>query len=196
MLTNIEFEDKKDLLEEQREKKKEQKNISKKRIEKFEKIRELEKERCSISVAVNTKEIFYRSNGICINNSANITIRKRNLKEYYCCYDFALKELREQEYKQMLEHYKSYLKDSRKGFSTFIKQYIIIDELLLYRLIEEVSDSKQQRYKKRVIWERHMELNYIDSNSLRLFEELNKMTLAEKIRVKEMVEYNKKYAKK
>lgn len=195
MLTNREFEDKKYLLEENREKK-EPKNLSKIRIEKFEKIRELEKERCSISVPVNTKEIFYRSNGICINNSANITIRKRNLKEYYCCYDVDLEQLREQEYKQMLEHYRSYLKDSRKGFSTFIKQYIIVDELLIKRLIEEVSKTKQQRYKKRVIWERHKRLNCIDSNRLRLFEELNKMTLAEKIRVKEMVEYNKKYAKK
>ncbi|WP_279230472.1 hypothetical protein ACNULB_01515 [Clostridium perfringens] len=41
-----------------------------------------------------------------------------------------------------------------------------------------------------------MELNCIDSNSLRLFEELKKMTSLEKLRIKEMVEYNKKYAKK
>ncbi|EOT2968310.1 hypothetical protein ACV3K4_12710 [Clostridium perfringens] len=195
MLTNREFKDKKYLLEENREKK-EPKNLSKIRIEKFEKIRELEKERCSIIVPVNTKEIFYRSNGICINNSANITIRKRSLKEYYCCYDGDLEQLREEEYKQMLEHYRSYLKDSRKGFSVFIKQYIIVDELLLKRLIEEVSKTKQQRYKKRVIWERHMDLNCIDSNSLRLFEELKKMTSSEKLRIKEMIEYNKKYAKK
>lgn len=195
MLTNREFKDKKYLLEENREEK-EPKNLSKIRIEKFKKIRELEKERCSIIVPVNTKEIFYRSNGICINNSANITIRKRRLKEYYCCYDGDLEQLREEEYKQMLEHYRSYLKDSRKGFSVFIKQYIIVDELLLKRLIEEVSKTKQQRYKKRVIWERHMELNCIDSNSLRLFEELKKMTSSEKLRIKEMIEYNKKYAKK
>ncbi|WP_338852066.1 hypothetical protein ACSXBO_01470 [Clostridium perfringens] len=195
MLTNREFKDKKYLLEENREKK-EPKNLSKIRIEKFEKIRELEKERCSIIVPVNTKEIFYRSNRICINNSANITIRKRSLKEYYCCYDGDLEQLREEEYKQMLEHYRSYLKDSKKGFSVFIKQYIIVDELLLKRLIEEVSKTKQQRYKKRVIWERHMDLNCIDSNSLRLFEELKKMTSSEKLRIKEMIEYNKKYAKK
>ncbi len=40
-----------------------------------------------------------------------------------------------------------------------------------------------------------MELNCIDSNSLRLFEELKKMTSLEKLRIKEMVEYNKNMQK-
>lgn len=40
-----------------------------------------------------------------------------------------------------------------------------------------------------------MELNCIDRNSLRLFEELKKMTSLEKLRIKEMVEYNKNMQK-
>lgn len=169
-------------------------NHSKSRIKKQLLLDAIEKERFNVVVPVDTEEKFYRSNYKTICTSGGINIRCRRFKEYYCISDISIQELREREFKQMLEHYRAYLSISRKGFLLFIRNYIIVDEILLYDLIKHISTTPQQAYKKRVQWQRLKEEVVI--TRVNLFQELERMKPAEKNHIKQMYEYNKKIYKK
>lgn len=166
-------------------------NYSKPRMEKQLLLDAIEKERLNIIVPVDIESKFYRSNYKTICTSGGIKIRCRKFKEYYCINDISIDEIKEKEFNQMLEHYRAYLSSSRKGFLLFIRNYIIIDESLLYKLIDHVSTTPQQAYKKRVQWKRLKEENKITRANL--FQELEGMKPAEKNHIKQMYEYNKKY---
>ena len=105
----------------------------------------------------------------------------------------SIQELREREFKQMLEHLKAYLKVSRKGFFLFIRNYVIVDEVLLYDLINYISTTPQQAYKKRVQWQRLKEEMTITRANL--FQELEQITPRQKDHIKQMYEYNQKIYK-
>lgn len=121
-------------------------------------------------------------------------MRFRKFKEYYCINEMSIQDLKEREFKQMLEHLEAYLKISRKGFLLFIRNYVTVDESLLYELIKHVSITPQQAYKKRVQWKRLKEEMMITRPNL--FQELERMKLAEKNHIKQMYEYNKKIYEK
>lgn len=169
-------------------------NHSKSRIKKQLLLDTIEKERLNVVVPVDIEEKFYRSNYTTICTSGGINIRCRRFKEYYCISDISIKELREREFKQMMEHLEAYLKISRKGFLLFIRNYVIVDEVLLYELINYISTTPQQAYKKRVQWQRLKEEMTITRANL--FQELECMKPAEKNHIKQMHEYNKKIYKK
>lgn len=198
MLTNEEFRSKLDhkiyMTREKKVKPLCEMNHSKSRIKKQLLLDAIEKERLNVVVPVDTEEKFYRSNYTTICTSGGINIRCRRLKEYYCISDISLKELREREFKQMLEHLEAYLKISRKGFLLFIRNYVIVDEVLLYDLINHISITPQQAYKKRVQWQRLKEEMTI--TRFKLFQELESIKPAEKNHIKQMYEYNKKIYKK
>lgn len=168
-------------------------NYSKPRMEKQLLLDAIEKERLNVVVPVDTEEKFYRSNYKTICTSGGINIRCRRFKEYYCISDISIQELREREFKQMLEHLKAYLKVSRKGFLLFIRNYVIVDEVLLYDLINYISTTPQQAYKKRVQWQRLKEEMTITRTNL--FQELEQITPRQKDHIKQMYEYNQKIYK-
>lgn len=168
-------------------------NYSKPRMEKQLLLDAIEKERLNVVVPVDTEEKFYRSNYNTICTSGGINIRCRRFKEYYCISDISIQELREREFKQMLEHLKAYLKVSRKGFLLFIRNYVIVDEVLLYDLINYISTTPQQAYKKRVQWQRLKEEMTITRANL--FQELEQITPRQKDHIKQMYEYNQKIYK-
>lgn len=163
-------------------------NYSKPRMEKQLLLDAIEKERLNVVVPVDTEEKFYRSNYKTICTSGGINIRCRRFKEYYCISDISIQELREREFKQMLEHLKAYLKISRKGFLLFIRNYVIVDEVLLYELIKIISSTPQQAYKKRVQWQRLKEEMTITRANL--FQELECMKPVEKNHIKQIVNVN------
>ena len=168
-------------------------NYSKPRMEKRLLLDAIEKERLNIIVPVDIEPKFYRSNYKTICTSSGIKIRCRKFKEYYCINDISIDEIKEKEFNQMLEQYKAYLASSRKGFLLFIRNYIIIDETLLYKLIDHISTTPQQAYKKRVQWKRLKEENKITIPSL--FKELEQITPRQKDHIKQMYEYNQKIYK-
>lgn len=168
-------------------------NYSKPRMEKQLLLDAIEKERLNVVVPVDTEEKFYRSNYKTICTSGGINIRCRRFNEYYCISDISIQELREREFKQMLEHLKAYLKVSRKGFLLFIRNYVIVDEVLLYDLINYISTTPQQAYKKRVQWQRLKEEMTITRTNL--FQELEQITPRQKDHIKQMYEYNQKIYK-
>ena len=198
MLTNEEFRNKLDhkiyMTREKRVKPLCELNYSKARQKKQLLLDAIEKERLNVVVPVDTEEKFYRSNYKTICTTGGINIRCRKFKEYYCINDMTIQELREKELQQMLEHYRAYLSTSRKGFLLFIRNYIIVDEYLLYELIDRISTTPQQAYKKRTQWKRLKAEVII--NSTNLFQELEKMTLTQKSHIKQMYEYNKQIYKK
>lgn len=198
MLTNEEFRSKLDhkncMSREKKVKQLCELNHSKSRIKKQLLLDTIEKERFNVVVPVDIEEKFYRSNYTTICTSAGINIRCRRFKEYYCISDISLQELREREFKQMIEHLEAYLKISRKGFLLFIRSYVIVDEVLLYELINYISKTPQQAYKKRVQWQRLKEEMTITRDNL--FQELESIKPAEKNHIKQMYEYNKKIYKK
>ena len=149
-------------------------NYSKVREEKLNAIGTIEKERVGLIVPLETEVEFYRSKYLNINKSGMTAIRKRNLKEYYCINDIELQELQEQEYQQMLKHYYYHKDRTTKCWSMFIRSYPIVDDILLDRLINETSTTKQQAYKKRIQWKRYTELNTIGNNNL--FNELERLS--------------------
>ena len=169
-------------------------NNSKSRVKKQLLLDAIEKERFNVVVKVDTKEKFYRSNYTNICTSGGINIRCRRFKEYYCISDITIKELREREFKQMVEHLEAYLKISRKGFLLFIRNYVIVDEVLLYELIDYISKTPQQAYKKRVQWKRLKEEMTI--TRVNLFQQLELIKESDKNHIKQMHEYNKKIYKK
>lgn len=198
MLTNEEFRSKLDhkiyMAREKKVKPLCELNYSKSRINKQLLLDEIEKERFNVIVPIDTEEKFYRSNYKNICTSGGINIRCRRFKEYYCINEMSIQELREREFKQMLEHLEAYLKISRKGFLLFIRNYVIVDEVLLYDLINHISTTPQQAYKKRVQWQRLKEEMTITRDNL--FQELESIKPAEKNHIKQMYEYNKKIYKK
>ena len=198
MLTNEEFRSKLDhkiyMAREKKVKLLCELNHSKSRIKKQLLLDAIEKERLDVVVPIDTEEKFYRSNYMTICTSGGINIRCRRFKEYYCISDISIQELREREFKQMLEHLEAYLKISRKGFLLFIRNYVIVDEVLLYDLIKHISTTPQQAYKKRVQWQRLKEEMTI--TRVNLFQQLEHIKLAEKNHIKQMYEYNKKIYKK
>lgn len=169
-------------------------NHSKSRIKKQLLLDAIEKDRLNVVVPVDTEEKFYRSNYTTICTSGGINIRCRRFKEYYCISDTSIQELREREFKQMLKHLEAYLKISRKGFLLFIRNYVVVDEVLLYDLIKHITTTPQQAYKKRVQWQRLKEEMTITRANI--FQELESMKPAEKNHIKQMYEYNKKIYKK
>ena len=197
MLTNEEFRSKLDhknyMAREKKVKAICELNYSKPRMEKQLLLDAIEKERLNVVVPVDTEEKFYRSNYKTICTSGGINIRCRRFKEYYCISDISLQELREREFKQMLEHLEAYLKISRKGFLLFIRNYVIVDEVLLYELIKIISSTPQQAYKKRVQWQRLKEEMTITRANL--FQELEQISPRQKDHIKQMYEYNQKIYK-
>lgn len=169
-------------------------NHSKSRIKKQLLLDEIEKERLNVVVPVDTEEKFYRSNYMTICTSGGINIRCRRFKEYYCISDISIEELREREFKQMINHLEAYLKISRKGFLLFIRNYVIVDEVLLYDLIKHISTTPQQAYKKRVQWQRLKEEMAIQE--VNIFHQLEHIKPSEKNHIKQMYEYNKKICKR
>lgn len=169
-------------------------NHSKSRIKKQLLLGVIEKDRLNVVVPFDTEEKFYRSNYTTICTSGGINIRCRRFKEYYCISDISIQELREREFKQMLKHLEAYLKISRKGFLLFIRNYVVVDEVLLYDLIKHITTTPQQAYKKRVQWQRLKEEMTITRANI--FQELESMKPAEKNHIKQMYEYNKKIYKK
>lgn len=198
MLTNEEFRNKLDhkiyMESEKKVKTTHALNQSKSRIKKQLLLDAIEKERLNVVVPVDTEEKFYRSNYITICTSGGINIRCRRFKEYYCIKDISIQELREREFTQMLEHLEAYLKVSRKGFLLFIRNYVIVDEVLLYELINYISKTPQQAYKKRAQWQRLKEEMKI--TRVNLFQELERINSGEKNHIKQMHEYNEKIYKK
>lgn len=198
MLTNEEFRNKLDhkiyMESEKKVKTTHGLNQSKSRIKKQLLLDTIEKNRLNVVVPVDTEEKFYRSNYITICTSGGINIRCRRFKEYYCINDISIQGLREREFKQMLEHLEAYLEFSRKGFLLFIRNYVIVDEVLLYELINYISTTPQQAYKKRVQWQRLKEEMKI--TRVNLFQELERINPAEKNHIKQMHEYNEKIYKK
>lgn len=198
MLTNEEFRSKLDhktyMARQKKVKSIYELNHSKSRIKKQLLLDEIEKKRLNIVVPVDTEEKFYRSNYTTICTSGGINIRCRRFKEHYCINDISIKDLRAREFKQMLEHLEAYLKISRKGFWLFIRNYVIVDEILLYELINYISTTPQQAYKKRVQWQRLKEEMKI--TRVNLFKELERINSAEKNRIKQMHEYNREKYKK
>ena len=160
-----------------------------KTISRYNKIKINEGWRVKVIIEAEAEEDFYRSQYIIYNVNSAVTIRKRNFREYYCINDIELNELKDIEFKQMLESYYRWKKNTRKAFIMFLKSYVIVDENLLMRLIRITSTTKQQVYKKKTILKRFREENKLGIHNL--FDELKKITPVEMQRIKEMGEYNK-----
>lgn len=120
------------------------------------------------------KKDFNRSKYINYNTVQLNIIRKRNFKVYYCTNKYTLKELRELELNQMLNHYHEIKRSTRKAFITFLKSYVIVDESLLVEMIGIISDTRQQKYKKMIILERFKEENSLMIGSV--FNELEALS--------------------
>ncbi|MDB2153817.1 hypothetical protein [Clostridium butyricum] len=137
-----------------------------------------------------SEERFYRSKYINYNTVQLNIIRKRNFKVYYCTNRCTLEELKKVELNQMINHYYKIKRNTRKAFIMFLKSYVVIDESLLIEMINIISDTRQQKYKKMIVLERFKKENSLEIGDL--FKELEGLSELEVRRVKEMDEYNKK----
>lgn len=195
MLTNDEFNERIFNLEERREialdRRKDIKTLYcvKKTQIKLSKISINEKAKVKV-ILDGSEERFYRSKYINYNTIQLNIIRKRNFKVYYCTNRYTIKELRELELNQMLSHYHEIKRSTRKAFIMFLKSYVIVDESLLVEMIDIISDTRQQKYKKMIILERFKEENSLMIGSV--FNDLEALSQLEIRRIKEMDEYNKK----
>ena len=117
-------------------------------------------EKAKVKVILDgSEEKFYRRKYINYNTVQLNIIRKRNFKVYYCTNRYTLKELRKLELNQMLNHYYEIKRNTRKAFIMFLKSYVVIDEELLIEMIDIISDTRQQKYKKMIILERFKKEN-------------------------------------
>ena len=195
MLTNDEFNERIFDLEERREIALDRrKNIkilycAKKSQIKLSKISINEKAKVKV-ILDGSEERFYRSKYINYNTVQLNIIRKRNFKVYYCTNRYTLKELRKLELNQMLNQYYEIKRKTRKAFIMFLKSYVVIDEELIIEMIDIISDTRQQKYKKMTILKRFKKENSLEIGNL--FTELEGLSQLQIRRIKEMDDYNKK----
>ena len=158
-------------------------------------ISEVEKSITKVDCTVKPleKEDFYRQRYLQTAKGL-ATIRQRRMKEYYCISGRTIQELKDEEFKRMLDSYRIFeARVKRKAFKSFLENYVVIDYGLLEQLIDEISSSRQQRYNKRVTVAIVFD---IDISTIKgFFRYLDSMTDNEKRRVKEMWEYNKSLKK-
>lgn len=166
--------------------------INKNREEKQKNIHIAFNERIEVTVGLQQEGKFYREKYHRFNVMDGIQARQRNIKEYYCSNNITVDELEQMELEQMQNYYNKLMQESRKSWIRFISSYVMIDYRLMLSFIHLNSSTPQQAYKKRIMFNRHIETYGIDKYKVNLFEQLERMKPQEKERIKQMIEYNKK----